>query len=160
MANVLGTYVPELGRGAAVEICHSFVYRWLIARGRITGNYPDPLIEMTTVQARRILFPTKGQPARVAGNIRVTMGSIIGFWDAGGNLQHSMIAVSPTSWFGANNTGCFGVPGGRRRMNNVDLIVHGPDRPRHFGWIGAGNQWQAQYAVLTVTYKLPPMKRF
>jgi len=158
MSYVLGTHVPDLGANPNSEICHTFVYRWLVARGRITGNYPDPLINLPQQQAQQILFPVRGQPARAGGAMQVTAGAIIGFWDGGGNLQHSMIAITPTTWFGANNTGCFGTGGGRLQINAVNTIVHGGGN--HFGWIGPGNQWQGQYHGLTVTYKLPPMRHF
>ncbi len=158
MTTVLGTFIPKQVLTPNLEICHTFVYRWLVARGRITGNYPNPLNQMMQVQAQQILFPIKGQPARAGGVIQVTAGTIVGFWDFGGNLQHSMIAETPTTWIGTNNTGCFAVGGGRISIPNVDQIVQGNNSP--VGWVGAGNVWQGLYAQFRVTYKLPPIKRF
>ena len=66
--------------------------------------------------------------------------------------------ISPTNWIGANNTGCFGTAGGRNAIHDVDTWLHAGEQ--HFGWIGAGNQWQGQYQTLEVTYKLPPRRRF
>ncbi len=158
MGIFLDTYVPELGMSPGSEICHSFVFRWLIANGNFTGDYPDPLENVSSIDAERLFFPDMGYAARTGGEIQVNAGSVIGFWDYGGNLQHSMIAKTPTSWFGANNTGCFGVPGGRQQIDDVDEVVHG--QQNHFGWTGDDNEWQGMYQGLTVTYRDLPSRRF
>jgi hypothetical protein len=110
VSTVPGTYVPNHANPHS-EVCHSFVYRWLIARGRITGNYPDPLQELNGFSGKRLLFTPPGMPARSGGIIQAHPGDIVGFWD-GPALVHSMVVVTPTSWSGANNSGCFGVPMG------------------------------------------------
>jgi hypothetical protein len=154
MTMVLGTWVPDLGRSPHHEICHTFVYRWLIGRGLITGNYPDPLQELNGDTALPILWPSPGGPARVNGNITVLPGQIIGFWQ-GHRLVHSMVAETPTAWVGANNAGCFGVTTGRTRIANVNggfpgaLIANPALRA---GWVGNGNQWRtAGGGLVTVT---------
>lgn len=157
MSIVLGTWVPDPGINPGNEICHDFVYRWLIASGRITGKYPDPLKTLSPMVARQLLFPLAGRPARANGIIKVTPGSIIGFWE-GPCLMHSMIAVSPTSWIGANNTGCFGTSGGRIQVNNIDKIIR--TKEYHWGWIGDGNDWQGTMSRLRVAFSFPPMKHF
>ncbi|GAA0722846.1 hypothetical protein GCM10009430_25660 [Aquimarina litoralis] len=158
MGIFLSTYVPELGMSPDSEICHTFVYRWLIANGNFTGDYPDPLQNISSVEAERFFFPDMGLPARVGGEVQVRENSVIGFWDHGGVLQHTMLAITPTSWVGANNTGCFGVQGGRTQINDVDEFVNGPRS--HFGWVGDDNGWQGQYQGLTVTYRDLPRRTF
>ncbi len=154
VTHVLGTQVPAAG--GLNEICHQYVYRWLVASGRVTGNAP---VTVTNLTARPTLFGVRGQPARVGGNIAVRRGCIIGFWDVNtGNLQHSMSAVAPDNWIGANNTGCFGSPGGRIAFQGVGTRVSGG--AQHFGWTGAGHRWQGQFQLLEVTFKLPPRKHY
>jgi hypothetical protein len=145
MTMVLGTWVPIPGNNPHNEICHTFVYRWLIGRGLITGNYPDPLRELNTFTAPPILWPSPGGAARVNGGITVTPGQIVGFWN-GHQLVHSMIAVTPTSWIGANNAGCFGVATGRVQIADVNGGFPGallPNPALRMGWVGNGNQWRA-----------------
>ncbi len=159
---VLGTYVPDHATPHA-EICHSFVYRWLIARGFITGNYPDPLVELNTQTAPPILWPVHGAAARTLGNIHVQAGDIVGFWN-GATLVHSMVAITPTSWYGANNQGCFGVGTGRVQIANVNGGFPGSQIPNpllRLGWVGNGNQWRAMGpVVLTVTYRTPALVNY
>ena len=157
MSTVLGTYVPDHGNPHA-EICHSFVYRWLIARGLITGNYADPLTELNGVTALPLVWPAHGAPARAGGAIQVNAGDIVGFWN-GPNLVHSMVAVTSTSWFGANNQGCFGTGTGRTLIANVNggfpgALIANP--LLRMGWVGNGNQWRSMGGtLLTVTYRTP-----
>ena len=148
MTHVLGTRVPA-GTGAS-EICHHFVARWMQARGLIAAGVNT---NVTQAAARALLFgPGRGQPARMGGAMLAQRCSIVGFWDDSGNLQHSMIAVASTNWIGANNTGCFGTPGGRHAIQGVDAWISGAGG-QHFGWIGADNRWQGQYQQLYVTFR-------
>ena len=162
MTMVLGTYIPNHATPHA-EICHTFVYRWLIAMGIFTGNYPDPLQELNGVTAKPLLWPSPGGSARTNGVINVRIRNIVGFWQ-GQNLVHSMIAVTPTSWFGANNQGCFGVGTGRIQILNVNGGFPGaliPNLALRMGWVGNGNQWRVMGGqILTVTHRLPLPRHF
>ena len=160
MATVLGIHVPELGGNPLGEVCHSFVYRYLIAKGNITGNLKhDPLQNLMTVDAE-FLYGMGGALARQAGNMKSPPGKIIVFRDVGNRLQHSMIAIDANTWIGANNTGCFGVPGGRQTISNVGAIL-ASDVPKKFGWKGRENLWDlGSVGVLTVSYIDPPVVHY
>ena len=161
MTTVAGTYVPNHAYPHS-EICHSFVYRWLIARGRITGNYPDPLPELNGISGKRILFTPPGMPARTGGIIQALPGNIIGFWD-GMTLVHSMVVITPNSWFGANNAGCFGVGTGRTRIMDVNGGFPGAmirNANMRLGWVGNNNQWRAMAGTLRVTCRNFPVTNY
>jgi hypothetical protein len=162
MTMVLGTYVPDL-QAPHREICHTFVYRWLIARGIFTGNYPDPLQELSGPAAKPLMWPSPGGSARTNGVINVRPGHIIGFWQ-GQNLVHSMIAITQASWIGANNQGCFGVGTGRVPIPNVNGGFPGAllaNPALRMGWVGNGNHWRVMGGQLvTVTHRLPLQRQF
>ena len=155
--DVLGVHVPELGHNPTAEVCHSFVYRYLIAKGNITGKLRhDPLLNLMTVDAE-FLYGNGGQPARTGRQMRAPVGSIIVFRDVGNRLQHSMIAINSNCWIGANNTGCFGVAGGRQTIVNVNSKLYS-DAPKSFGWNGDDNLFDlGTVGVLTVSYIDPPI---
>jgi hypothetical protein len=160
MVDVLGVHVPELGDIPLAEVCHSFVYRYLIAKGNITGKLRhDPLSNLMTVDAE-FLYGTGGEPARRRGRMRPTPGSIVVFRDVGNRLQHSMIAIDAETWIGANNTGCFGVPQGRTTLRNVGSIMYSL-APRQNGWTGNDNSFNlGSVGVLTVCYIDPPIVHY
>jgi hypothetical protein len=128
-----------------------------------TGNYPDPLIELNGSTAKPLMWSFPGNPARTNGIIHVRPGHIVGFWN-GHDLTHSMIAVTPTSWIGANNTGCFGVSTGRLQIPDVNNLpanetIRNPELK--LGWVGNGNEWRAMGGnILTVTHRLPFRQQF
>ncbi len=162
MATVIGVHVPELGDNPLGEICHSFVYRYLVAKGNIKGQKikdHDPMRNLMTVDAE-FLYNANGEglPARVGGIMQPTMGSIIVFKDTGNRLQHSMIAIDNDTWIGANNTTCFGVAGGRQTIAGVGAILR-TQTPAKFGWVNdGGNRWDlGSIGILTVNYIDPPV---
>ena len=164
MTMVLGTWVPDVaGHPLDHEVCHSFVYRWLIGRGIFRGNYPDPLTELDNLSGRQLLWPTPGGAARHNGVIQVRAGHIVGFWD-GPNLTHSMIAITATSWIGTRNQTTFGVQPGRQVIANVNGGFPGaliPNPHLRMGWVGNGNQWRVMGgAIATVTHRLPLPRHF
>ncbi len=81
-----------------------------------------------------VLWSQPKQPARVAGVNRVGPGDIIGFFDAGGVLIHTMIAETATTWVGSNNQGCFGPGTGRTTIQNVYAVRSPP-----VGWMDANS---------------------
>lgn len=142
----MATYVNNVrveGPTSASETCHEFVARWLIAMGKLRG------VRAESVNAHRApdaFFPGgSGLPARKGGRIEVARNSIIGFFE-GGILQHSMIAVSPTTWVGSRNHYTFQQGGNRVVFYNVDQMQGGGGNP---GWVGTDNIWQSatQYSV-------------
>ncbi|MFC4161245.1 hypothetical protein [Chitinimonas lacunae] len=152
---VAGVQVPGASLGAR-EICHDFAYRYIATRnGLPLGN------EGLGQRALAVLWnnqPRGGQPARVNGEIRTRSGDLISFWDERGQLQHSLIAEGPDTWFGANNTGCFAVQGGRTRIDRVSARIHGEaghEDNNVCGWVGTGNQWRHAMsgAIMTVTFR-------
>ena len=174
---VLGTQIPD-APVPHVEICHTFVYRWLIASGIYSGNYspsfPNPQeCELNGATAKPLLFPVisghdarrihptppwvKTKPRYYLNGVKVERGSIVGFWN-GANLSHSMIAITPSSWIGVNNQGCFGVGMGRKTVNDVP---HFSVRTHRCGWLDSGNVWMTPFnQQLTVTYLKPRRRRF
>lgn len=143
MAMVLGVHIPELGNNPIGEVCHSFVYRYLVAKGNI-GNIRiwlnDPMQNLMTIDAT-FLYGLGGLPARQNGAMRPSPGSIVVFRDSNNILMHSMIAIDANTWIGANNTTCFGVLGGRKTFNNVGTILFSLN-PRQNGWLNANdNVW-------------------
>jgi hypothetical protein len=159
MSYVFGTHIPD-HHSPQTEICHSFVYRWLIASGVFTGNYPDPLVEYNGIQAKSLLWQFTGNPARINDVIQVRPGDIVGFWD-GPWLMHSMIAITSTSWIGSNNGGCFSDNRiGRIEIQNINSLLF-DGNVRNYGWIGSENQWHSvNGATLTVTHMQPIRRHF
>ena len=87
---VLGTYVPDHATPHA-GICHSFVYRWLIRRGLITGNYPDPLVELNTnMQPARTATSTSRPATSSASGTAPTTSSLRLSWVGNGNQWRAM----------------------------------------------------------------------
>lgn len=160
---VLGTNVPEVSNPHA-EICHTFVYRFLIARGIYKGSYPDPKTELNDITGAALLWPVMGAPARTGGALRIVLpGDIIGFFD-GDHLVHSMVAITFNSWVGANNAGCFGTGTGRTIINDVNGGFAGaliPNESLRMGWVGTGNQWRTMGGkIVNVFYRTPYLKTF
>jgi hypothetical protein len=129
---VCGTNVPEHPYPHS-EICHGFVYNWLIARGlleRVEGinDFGGPFHSGTMQQVLWGNMPK--YPVRVGGVNRVQRGDIVGFFDAGRVLIHSMIAETATTWVGSNNHGCFGTGTGRTTIENVYAVRAPP-----LGWV-------------------------
>ncbi|WP_270937955.1 hypothetical protein [Falsiroseomonas oryzae] len=150
---LLNTWVPEDAANPHMEICHAFVYRWLIGRGRMLAHATsDPMTGPFNGQVMRpILWPNGGQPVRVAGVNRVSAGDIVGFFAANGDLVHSMVAETPTQWVGANNQGCFGTGTGRTTVPNVYGV-----RPPVLGWLNLNdNTFQTMGGPVTVVYRTP-----
>ena len=154
-AFVVNGYVVEAGEGHT-ELCHRFVYRYLRAAGRLGAGAPNH-DQLDGTAWRDVLFPNgAGAPARANGNLAdIPAGYIVGFWTEGNTLQHSMVVAGPDVWVGANNTGCFGTPGGRVFVKDVGGRESGQQNP--MGWIGQDNQWRGQFQQLTVTYQAPPI---
>jgi hypothetical protein len=149
---VCATFVPPHPHPHA-EICHGFVYSWLIARGRLN---PQPNIHSTggpfqpTVM-QPILWGQPKQPARVAGINRVSAGDIVGFFDATGTLVHTMIAETATTWVGSNNQGCFGTGTGRGSIQNVYAVRSPP-----VGWVDSNsNKLQSMGGPVYAYFRTP-----
>ena len=146
---VCGVVVPDAPHPAG-EICHAFVYRWLIASQRITGTHWHPdAVSFHTPAVAQIWRGQLGQhatPARRHGTFFSMPGEIIGFWENGG-LLHSMVADTSTVWAGANNGGTFGGDGGRRMITMNSTVYTSPaaDAP---GWLGDGNRWRRSDGVV------------
>jgi hypothetical protein len=159
MAMVLGIHVPELGHNPTGEVCHSFVYRYLVARGNIGRNMValhDPMQNLMTRDAT-FLYGPGGLPARQNNAMQPTPGSIVVFRDSNNVLMHSMIAIDANTWIGANNSTCFGVGGGRMTFNNVGTILFSLN-PRQNGWLGNDNVWSlGSVGNNTVTYIPAPV---
>jgi len=157
-----GTDVPDAP--GHMEICHAFVYRWLVASRQITGN-PRPAAAVQNGDiARPIMWAPPGLPARVNGFVVVMPMMIVGFW-ANFTLWHSMIAITSTSWYGANNTGCFGTAdAGRVLISDIDdsTTFGAPPLPQAPGWLNADdNQWRrADGTIVTVTCKAPTRRHY
>lgn len=153
---LLGTWVPDTGHPHA-EICHAFVYRWLIGRGIL---HPAPITDPDPVNGpfngaamQPILWPPgiARQAVRVAGINRVSTGDIIGFFDAYGALAHSMVAETPTQWVGANNQGCFGTGTGRTTVANVYTVRSPP-----VGWTdNNSNKLNSMGGAVYAYYRTP-----
>ncbi len=132
---ILATYVPP-GEGHA-EICHGFTYRWLVAKGKLPLRVAATgIVSFGAVASEAVLFPAgvAGYPsARTGGALQVQTGDLIGMF-TGQALSHSLIAETPTSWFSANNAGCFGTTTGRTRVDLTQAFPFGA------GWQGHGKQ--------------------
>jgi hypothetical protein len=153
---LLGTLVPEYDDKPHMEICHAFVYRWLIHSQKMledarcnpkTGPFNGAVM-------KPILWPEGGQPVRVSGVNKVKAGDIVGFFAENGDLVHSMVAEEPAQWVGANNTSCFGVPTGRRTICN---IYHQRWEPKDkLGWLDEdGNLFKPMGGNCTVVFRTP-----
>lgn len=149
---VLGTWVPDDSANPHMEICHAFVYRWLIGRGNMVASpHSDPMTGPFNGEAMKpVLWANTGQPARVGGVNQVAPGDIVGFFDNAGGLVHSMIAETATQWVGANNQGCFGTGTGRTTV--PDAYANNPP----LGWTDAlGNTFNTMGGPVTVNYRTP-----
>lgn len=152
---ILGTWIPEDSANPHMEICHAFVYRWLIGRGRMAiAPTVDPMTGPFNGGAMGpVLWPhgVARRAVRAGGVNAVRAGDIIGFFDTAGALAHSMIAETPTTWVGANNQGCFGTGTGRTRIQNVYTNANPP-----LGWTdGAGNRFTTMGGPVTVFCRTP-----
>jgi hypothetical protein len=151
--------VPDYDDNPHMEICHAFVYRWLLNSQKTLPELPGGVNKQTGPFNGRvmkpILWPQGGQPARVAGVNKVNAGDIVGFFDEqNGDLVHSMVAETPTQWVGANNTGCFGVPTGRTTIPNVYLVMPTPTAP--LGWAdNNGNLFNTMGGQCIVVFRTP-----
>ena len=157
-----GTHVPDAPSN--LETCHAFVYRWLVASRQITGSPRDPQQVINGDVARPIMWVPRGLPARVNGFVVVMPMMIIAFWD-GPTLTHSMIAITSTSWYGANNTSCFGtLLAGRVLIANVDdsATFAAPGLTRAIGWLNDDDdQWRrADGSIVRVTCKAPTRRHY
>lgn len=151
MKIVLGTWVPTINQNPYAEICHAFVYRWLIARGSLL---PDARASQVIgpfdgVTMGPILWPGGsgiGTPVRVGGINAAAAGDIIGFFDGTGGLVHSMVAETAVQWVGANNAGCFGTATNRTTIPNAYNRMNPP-----LGWMNVNNNsFQSMGGALTV----------
>ena len=154
---VLNTYVPPAPEGAQ-EVCHAFAYRWAIAAGKIHENPAYPAagwIAFNGMNAAPVLYPlglTHYPSARSHGLMAVMAGDILAMYEALPNhtvvLGHSLIAVTPTDWFGANNVQTFGKAPGR---TSVSCLAYAAPT----GWIGSENEWRrvADPGVARVVYR-------
>ena len=157
-----GTNVPDANNN--MEICHAFVYRWLIASRQITGNPRDPDLVINGDIARPIMWAPPGLPARINGFVVVMPMMIVGFWEQF-TLTHSMIAITSTSWHGANNTTCFGtVSAGRVLIPDIDdsTTFAAPGLTQPIGWLNDDdNQWRrADGSIVRVTCKAPTRRHY
>jgi hypothetical protein len=155
---LLDTWVPDDSAKPDAEICHAFVYRWLIGRKKILPvEGVDPMTgPFNGTVMKPILWP-EGEgvlPVRQAGINQVRPGDIIGFFDKNLALVHSMVAEAEEDWVGANNTGCFGTRTGRTKISNVYLKMRTNDYP--IGWVDTnGNKFIAMGGECTVVYRTP-----
>lgn len=153
---LLGTWVPENASNPHAEICHAFVYRWLIGRGRMLPHIAsDPMGgPFNGAVMGPVLWPggaAIGAPVRVAGANAVAAGDIIGFFDANGGLVHSMVAETPVQWVGANNHGCFGTGTARTTIANVYAVMNPP-----IGWMNMNdNTFQTMGGPVTAHFRTP-----
>ena len=149
-----------LAPAAAVcrDVGHSFVYRWLIARGVIAGSYPSPYAPLSQSDAREIFFYQRGASARMAGKVCVPDGSIVGFWNKDNELVHSMIALHSDTWIGAQNHRCFGLDRDQKLIEGVSVFCADDEHP--YGWIADGNRWLEGDSELTVTFITPKYREF
>jgi hypothetical protein len=151
-----GTRVPEDAANPHAEICHAFVYRWLMGRQLMSpAEKPDPIDgPFNGTVMKPILWPEGGKPVRVAGVNKVNPGDIVGFFDGNGALVHSMVAKTPTQWVGANNQGCFGTGTARTTIDNVYLKMKTHDFP--IGWAdNIGNRFITMGGECTVVFRTP-----
>jgi hypothetical protein len=139
---VLGVYIPP-GEGGG-EICHRFSYRWAIAAGKTQETVPPVSLDFTN--SEETLFPLGVElypDARTNGQMNVQAGDIIGMFSRQNGhvaLQHSLVAVTNTIWFGANNTGTFGVGLGRTEVDITNLSALALQAGA--GWVGNDNVWK------------------
>ncbi len=160
---LLGVYVPP-GEGH-VEICHGFAYRWAIAAGKIAE---DPALSakngpFNADLVTPVLYPLghAGYPAaRVAGAIMLRAGDIVAMFivppaHPPWGLGHSLIAVTPTTWFSANNAGTFGVGTGRSQIDTT--VNFGIFMGHQVGWVGTENRWMRPDGIqVDVVYRRIP----
>jgi hypothetical protein len=148
-STTLGVYVPE--RQGLMEICHGFAYRWLVAAGKLRETVStDAGVYPFNGPNSLFLYPggVAGYPAaRVGGVVQLQAGDLVGMF-IGINLGHSLIAVSATQWFAANNAGTFGTSTGRT------MVDFNQGFPNGAGWVGNGNQFQrVDHVTADVIYR-------
>lgn len=156
---LLGTWVPENAIAPHAEICHAFVYRWLIGRGRMVAQLgSDPMDgPFNGVAMSPILWPAgpaAGTAVRTAGVNAVAAGDIIGFFDNLGGLIHSMVAETPVQWVGANNQGCFGTGTARTTVPNVYAVMVAPGMPIGFNNVN-DNTLHTMGGAVTAVFRTP-----
>jgi hypothetical protein len=144
-STVLGVYVPLVIRETS-EICHGFAYCWLVAAGKLPLTAPVKGKALGYENALHILYlggVGDFQPARVDGVEQFAAGDLIGMFE-GQTLVHSLIALSRTQMFSANNTGTFGVAQGRRL---IDFTQGFRTKPFPVGWVGQGNKFKTANGI-------------
>jgi hypothetical protein len=154
---LVNTFVPSAPEGDQ-EVCHAFAYRWAIAAGKIQENPAFPAagrIAFNFQNAAPVLYPlglTHYPSARSHGVMSLMAGDIVAMYETLANhavvLGHSLIAVTPTDWFGANNVQTFGKAPGRTSVTT--LAYAAPS-----GWIGSENEWRrvADPGIARVVYR-------
>jgi hypothetical protein len=153
---LLDTWVPDDSANPHAEICHAFVYRWLIGRQKMSPDArSDPMTgPFNGAVMKPILWPTGGQPVRVSGVNPVKSGDIVGFFAENGDLVHSMVAEGPTQWVSANNNGCFGTGTGRTTICNV--YSQRCEANLKLGWLDEnGNLFKTMGGNCTVVFRTP-----
>jgi hypothetical protein len=88
---LLDTRVPDDSANPHAEICHAFVYRWLIGRKKILPDArSDPMTRpFNGVVMKPILWPAGGHPVRVSSVNQVNAGDIVGFFAENGDVNAS-----------------------------------------------------------------------
>jgi hypothetical protein len=147
-STTLGVYVPVgEGKDGQMEICHGFAYRWLVASGKLQETVSAAKsVTPFNSQTSLFLYPGGGgayPAARVDGVVQVQAGDLIGMFFNGG-LVHSLIAVSATRWFAANNSGTFGKGPGRTEIDFTQRFptIGTGDTAYQVGWVGQGPQFK------------------
>ena len=146
-------FVPPPFEKPDREICHAFSYRYLIASGRLkdAGQSAGTDGQFNATTMVHVFFPKGGAhyPAvRANGIMAVREGDLVGVF-VGDVLNHSLIVVSSTVWFGANNLGTFGRPLGRTEVNLNQRLVG--------QWNGTGNLWKIGGKDLALVYRRLPL---
>jgi hypothetical protein len=146
---VLGVYVPEAE--GHMEICHGFAYRWAIAAGKIVENPALPAAAPGSVfnagNVTPVLYPlgyANYPAARAGGAMQLQPGDIVAMFVVPPvphppSLGHSLIAITATTWFSANNAGTFGVGTGRSQIDTTQNF--GIFAGHQVGWVDGSNQW-------------------
>jgi len=158
MNEILGLHIPYYGNPKN-ESNFQFVYRYLVAKHLVDGNFPHPANEISMLDAKTLMWTDMGRPARMNGRYNTVLGSLVGFWK-NTYLVHSMIAISPGVWVGANNQDVFGIElGGRQKIPLMNIIYNPPNNK--MGWLDDSNKWKTPMGtMLDVTFKLPSIKYF
>jgi hypothetical protein len=140
---VLGVYVPP-GEGSN-EVCHRFAYRWAVAAGKMreTGGVEAAAGGGNGDTMGPVLYPggfASLAAARANRMTNVQAGDIIAMYEIrpvplSPLLGHSLIALTATHWFGANNVQTFATAPGR-----TEVDVTAPKPPAR--WVDGGNRWK------------------